>query len=166
MENEKLQEILAAHKTWIESAGEKGERAYLHGANLRGANLRGAYLHGAYLHGADLHRADLHGADLQGANLSGANLRDDDLRGADLHGADLRGANLREADLQGADIDFACWPLWCGSLHAKVDERIARQLLYHAFAVGIEFFPGGLTEDQKTWLQKFEHATDEVNSKM
>ena len=131
MENEKLQEILAAHKTWIESAGEKGERADLSGANLRGANLRGANLRGAHLHGADLHRAD-----------------------------------LREADLRGADIDFACWPLWCGSLNAIVDERLARQLFYHAFAVGVEFFPSGLTAEQKEWLQKFEHATDEVNSKM
>ena len=95
------------------------------------------------------------------ADLSGANLR-----GADLHRADLREADLHRADLSEANIDFACWPLWCGSLRAKVDDRIARQLLYHAFAVGIEFFPGGLTKDQKTWLQEFEHATDEVNSKM
>jgi hypothetical protein len=105
-------------------------------------------------------------ADLRGADLRGADLRVADLRGADLRGADLRVADLREADLSGANIDFSCWPLWCGSLNAKIDERIARQLLYHAFAVGIEFFPGGLTEDQKTWLQKFKRATNEVNSKM
>ena len=45
---------------------------------------------------------------------------------ADLNGADLRGANLRDADL-----DFSCWPLWCGSLHVKIDDRIAHQLIYH-----------------------------------
>jgi hypothetical protein len=166
MENEKLQEILAAHKTWIESAGEKGERANLSKANLSGADLSGADLSGANLSKANLSGADLSGANLSKANLSKANLSGADLQGAVLSEAYLRRADLSGANLQGANIDFACWPLWCGSLHAKVDERMARQLLYHAFAVGIGFFPGGLTEDQKTWLQKFEHATDEVNRKM
>lgn len=45
--------------------------------------------------------------------------------------ANLRGANLRDADLRGADIDYACWPLWCGGLHVKIDKRIACQLAYH-----------------------------------
>ena len=45
---------------------------------------------------------------------------------ANLYGADLRGANLR-----GANLDFSCWPLWCGSLHVKIDDRIAHQLIYH-----------------------------------
>lgn len=72
-------------------------------------------------------------------------LLDFDLRGANLHEADLRGANLREADLCGADlcganlcganIDYACWPLWCGSLGVKVDVCIARQLAYHLCAL-------------------------------
>ena len=69
-------------------------------------------------------------------NLSGLNLRDADLCDAnlchaDLCHADLRGANLRDADLRGADIDYACWPLWCGGLHVKIDKRIACQLAYH-----------------------------------
>jgi len=66
-------------------------------------------------------RADLQGADLQGANL----------RGADLRVADLREANLREANLQGANLDFSAWPLSCGSLQAKADERLVAQLLFH-----------------------------------
>lgn len=45
--------------------------------------------------------------------------------------ADLYGADLRGADLRGADLDFSCWPLWCGSLHVKIDDRIAHQLIYH-----------------------------------
>ena len=73
------------------------------------------------LRGADLYGANLHGADLSGANLSGAKL----------HGADLYGAN----------IDFAAWPLWCGSKDVKIDERIARQLLAHAFQVAGQFCP-------------------------
>lgn len=60
-----------------------------------------------------------------------ADLQDADLWGANLWGANLRSANLRDADLWGADVDYSCWPLWCGSLDAKVDRRIAAQLAYH-----------------------------------
>ena len=85
-------------------------------------------------------------ANLRGANLSDADLRDADLRGADLSDAylsraDLRGADLRGADLRDADLDFSEWPLWCGSASVKIDERIARQLLAHAFSVAREFCP-------------------------
>ena len=70
----------------------------------------------------ELHKMWLNG----GENGKCANLRD-----ADLSGANLRGANLYGADLRGADLDFSCWPLWCGGLGVKIDDRIARQLIYH-----------------------------------
>ena len=82
------------------------------------------------LRGADLHRANLCEANLQRANLRGA-----DLHRANLCEAKLQRANLRGADLRGANIDYACWPLWCGSLGVKVDVRIARQLAYHLCAL-------------------------------
>ena len=79
-------------------------------------------------HGANLREANLREADLWGADLRGANLRE-----ANLWGADLRGANLREANL-----DYACWPLWCGSIGAKIDKHIWCQLAYHLCAVEID----------------------------
>lgn len=60
-----------------------------------------------------------------------AALRGFDLRKANLRGADLRKVDLRGVDLRGADLDYACWPLWCGGLHVKIDKRIACQLAYH-----------------------------------
>jgi hypothetical protein len=60
-----------------------------------------------------------------------ANLCDAYLCGANLCDANLCDADLRRADLRDADIDFACWPLWCGSNHVKVDRRIAAQLAAH-----------------------------------
>ena len=70
----------------------------------------------------ELHKMWLWGdANGKRANLYGANLQE-----ADLWGADLRGADLREVDL-----DYSCWPLWCGGLGVKIDDRIARQLIYH-----------------------------------
>ena len=98
-------------------------------------NLRGADLCEADLCEADLCEADLCGADLCGANLHRTDLRGADLCEADLCVADLSKADLRAADLRGANIDYACWPLWRGSLGVKVDVRIARQLAYHLCAL-------------------------------
>jgi hypothetical protein len=84
----------------------------------------------------ELHRQWLNGnSSGRRANLRRANLQGADLQGANLQGANLRGADLRRANLQGADLDYACWPLWCGSLAAKIDRRIAAQLAYHFLAV-------------------------------
>ena len=120
MEREELRKVLDLHEKWVrkESGGVYADLrdTDLHGANLRGANLRGA----------DLRCADLRGADLRCADLRGANLRR-----ADLRGTELQGAGLWRADLQGADLDYSTWPLWCGSLIAYIDDRIAIQLLYH-----------------------------------
>ena len=48
--------------------------------------------------------------------------------------ADLSYANLLYADLSSADLDFSAFPLWCGGLNAKIDKKIAIQLLYHALS--------------------------------
>lgn len=111
MDQTRLQKILRDHKKWRDSDGKNGEKADLCGADLDYANLNGA----------DLRDADLRDADLRGANLRDANLSD-----ADLHYADLRGANLC-----GANLDFSAFPLWCGGLNVHLDDRLARQILYH-----------------------------------
>lgn len=74
----------------------------------------------------DGERANLRNVDLRYAGLQDANLR-----GADLRNVDLRNVDLRYANLQGADLDYSCWPLWCGSLGVHIDDRLAKQLLYH-----------------------------------
>ena len=164
---DKLNEILANHKLWIDSNIEYGNRANLRGASLRGASLSDADLRGANLCDADLSGADLSDANLSDADLSGANLSDANLRGADLsdadlrdaslrganlnyanlRGASLRGANLRDAnlcdanlsdaDLCDANLDYSCLPLWCGSLSANFDDRQIIQFVYHIVKSGL-----------------------------
>ena len=73
MKQEELQEILDAHKKWI-NGKDGGARANLSGADLSDANLIGANLSGADLIGANLIGANLIGADLSGANLIEADL--------------------------------------------------------------------------------------------
>ncbi len=113
MNQKELSIVLEKHGKWLRNE-EGGERANLCGANLCDANL--------------------YGANLCDANLYGANLCDANLCDANLYGANLRDANLRGANLRGADLDYASWPLWCGSLHARIDDRQAKQLLYHVLS--------------------------------
>lgn len=115
MEQSKLNEILELHKKWLYDK-EGGTKAYLTHANLAYANLEGA---------------NLRGANLVGTNLTDANLRYANLRGADLRGADLAYANLKDADLRDANLDFSTLPLWCGGLDFTIDEKQAKQLVYH-----------------------------------
>lgn len=112
MNANKLQEILEKHRSWLEDK-EGGVRADLRYADLSRANLR---------------NADLRGANLRYANLLGADLREADLRGANLIGANLRGADLRGADLSRAELDYSVFPLWCGGIEWKVDDKLPRML--------------------------------------
>lgn len=50
---------------------------------------------------------------------------------ATLRDANLSGANLSDANLSGANIDFCSLPISCRGLNFKIDERIAKQLVYH-----------------------------------
>ncbi len=102
MPDEELQEILEAHRKWVESEGKEGERADLFEANLQEADLDGANLQEANLYEANLQEAYLVEANLQGAKLRGAKLQGASLREAKLQGAYLDGANLQEATLVGA----------------------------------------------------------------
>ena len=109
-----LQQILKQHRLWLEKKGD--ERTDLRYVDLCCVDL-------SYV---DLSYADLSCADLRYADLSYA-----DLRYADLSCADLCGANLSYADLRGANIDFSQLNLSCKGLNFKIDERQAKQLMYH-----------------------------------
>ncbi len=100
---EELQEILEAHRKWVESEGKEGKRA-----DLARANLRGAFLFEANLEGASLNEANLQNAFLLEANLEGANLAEANLEGVDLLSAQLKGVNLQSAtNLTASDVKRA-----------------------------------------------------------
>ena len=108
MDTRPIKDVLAAHKEWLESNGERGERAELKGAVLQQADLHEANLERADLTGARMTVSDLMGANLKGANLSGADLWMSDMKDTILEGADLRGANLSEVtNLASAQLDLA-----------------------------------------------------------
>ena len=110
--DEAIAQVLKDHALWLDSAGERGKRASLRGANLAEAslwraNLQEADLREANLVGASLQRARLQGADLQRASLQGANLHKARLRDVKLQQAKLEAANLQEADFENADLTGA-----------------------------------------------------------
>ena len=134
MDENKLKEILDKHEKWLN--GEKGrERADLSYSNLSNSNLRGSNLSCSDLRGSNLSGSNLSGSDLSGSNLTCSNLSGSDLSGSNLSGSNLRGSDLSGSNLRGSDLDYSVWPLWCGSLKAYVDDRIAIQLLYHTLSV-------------------------------
>ena len=157
MEMIELKNILALHKKWLNEE-EGGEKADLHGADLNGicldnvdfrnANLKCTSFRGAVITNSDFRSADLYGADFRGAFLQGsdfasANLKNADftwanLCDADFLNADLMGADLGEADIKGVDFDYACLPLWCGSLNAHFDDKQLKQIAYHLVKAGLQ----------------------------
>ena len=53
--------------------------------------------------------------------------------------ANLLGANLLGANLRDADLDFSSSvPMWCGGIKIDICAKIAKQLIYHAFAQNCE----------------------------
>ena len=138
MTQEELQTILEKHKKWLNDV-PGGERANLASAYLKDANLKGANLEDANLEGANLKGANLKGANLEGANFEYVILKGANLKGANLERANLKCANLERANLEGTNLDFACWPLWCGSLRdVQIDKRIFAQLAYHLCRVIVD----------------------------
>jgi len=126
MEVAKLNKILDDHKLWLQTNGEHGKRA-----NLSYVDLSSADLNNVDLSYADLNNANLGSANLTYANLTYAELIYANLNNANLNNVDLRYADLRYADLNSANLDFSAFPLWCGSLNVHINDRQAKQLLYH-----------------------------------
>ena len=148
--------VIHAVKTGASLDDASLDGAFLDGASLNGASLNYASLSYASLNGASLNGAYLNGASLNRASLNYAYLNDASLNGASLDGAFLDGAFLDGAFLDGANIDYTGWPLRCSSLTTNVCDKIAAQLLFHAFAVA-RINP---TDEQITFIRNF-HRFDE-----
>ena len=83
---------------------------------------------------------------------------------ANLSGANLSGADLSGANLSGANLDYSAWPLWCGSLGVKIDERIGRQLLYHALSACAPWICP--TKKQLDWANGFHRVGEAPKLKL
>jgi len=107
---EKLDDIIAQHKIWLEGNGE-GKRADLRWADLSGADLRGV----------DFSYATLFGANLCGADLQGADLSDADFRKVVFSGAVVSGVNIKKIK------DYETTEVWINYRLVLVKELVIRQ---------------------------------------
>ena len=152
MTQEKLREVLEAHKLWLNSDGKEGELADLSSEDLRGLDLPGADLRGADLRWANLIGADLHNANLLDADLRGADLSYANLIYANLSGTNLIGTALIGTDLYGTDLNCSCLYLWRSSLYAHFDDRQLKQIAYHLVKAGLH--SQNASEETKRELEK------------
>ena len=112
-----LNKILDSHKLWLETKGEKGEKANLSyidlsyidltNVNLSHAILYCTRLNYTKLNYTNLSFCNLEAADLTGAILIGTNLFKANLAEANLSNTNLTNANLRETDLYKTNFFYA-----------------------------------------------------------
>ena len=105
LSRDQIEQILAAHRLYVETERRQGRRADLGSADLSGLNFSGLNLRRVKMDRAVLKGADFTGARLERANLIGALLAHARLDSADLTGARLSGANLVSASLRNALLD-------------------------------------------------------------
>lgn len=107
IEDRELQEILTAHKLWIQSAHCRGQRADFRNKNLRGVGLDDADLDSAMFQGADLCGVWAMNANFASANFSGANLEMAKVQGSCFSVADFSRANLNNAGFDESNLECA-----------------------------------------------------------
>ena len=134
-----LEACLNAHALWIDTHGERGQRADLNGVDLRGWSFAFRPLAGMRLRRSNLEGADFTGADLTMADLSFSNLEKARFADANLSGATLRGVNLSEAVLTSVNMSPVDTlgdgsKMWPTNLEAATlfDAKIARDELAKA----------------------------------
>src|SRR6478609_2837560 len=97
-----IEQMLAAHRLYLETEWHQGNRANFASADLSGHDFSGLNLRGIKMDRAVLRGADFTGAHLQSANLVGALAEQACFDRADLSRARLSGANLASASLESA----------------------------------------------------------------
>ena len=135
MDRAKLDEILEKHKKWLnnEEGGECADMRYsgLRHSDLSHSNLSHSDMRHSNLRYSDMNHSNLINSDMRHSNLSHSNLSHSDMRHSNLINSNLINSDMSHSNLSGSNLDYSCWPLWCGSLDVHIDDRIARQLLYH-----------------------------------
>ena len=112
LSRDEIEQMLAAHRLYLETEYHQGHRANFSSADLAGRDFSGLNLRGIKMDRALLSGADFTGAHLQSANLIGAIAERAcfdraDLSRARLSGANLVSASLEDAYLTKADMEFA-----------------------------------------------------------
>jgi hypothetical protein len=102
LSRDEIEQMLAAHRRYLETQWHQGHRANFASADLSGQDFSGLNLRGIKMDRAVLRGADFTGTQLQRATLIGVISEEARFDRADLSGARLSGANLVSASLENA----------------------------------------------------------------
>lgn len=167
MRKEDIEAAIWNHQKWLKGdggacanfarqslRGEKFVGCDLRKANFKGAKLQNADFTYAKLDGADFRCVMAYGAKFKNASLNFASMKEADLVNVDFAMASLVMTDFSEANLKDASFDFSAFPLWCGSLSAKLDDAQIKQLIYHVVKAGLhsENVSDKLKENLKKWI--------------
>src|SRR5712664_619945 len=97
LSRDEIEQMLAAHRLYLETEWRQGHRANFASADLSGRDFSGLNLRGIKMDRAVLRGADFTGAQLQRANLIGAISEEARFDRADLSGARLGQTSFRRA---------------------------------------------------------------------
>jgi len=108
---------------------------------LRDSNLSGSILTNSVFYRTDISWVNMkcvsgtnvtfNQSNLGWSDFSGADLKNSIFRNSRLTGVNFINVKLNGTRLYNNDIDFSCFPLFCGSLDIKCDEKLFQQLAYH-----------------------------------
>jgi len=108
---EEIESVLERHQLWLDSKGQRGQRADLSKANLERESFKGVNLQNAYFQEAIVKGVDFQDADLSDSNFQAALVSDARFSQAKLQRADLKGAiGLQPRQLAGTDLCHAILP--------------------------------------------------------
>lgn len=95
-----------SHKTWIESAGEKGVQANFEGKDLQGLNLENLDLRYAIFKNSNLIRVKITNCQLQGSDFSGAHLNYSYSQDSDFSHSNLQNTNFEGSTIINSTFEY------------------------------------------------------------
>lgn len=100
--------------------------------DLSGVDFSGSSLVCCNFRGANCTGANFSGATCDGSIFESTTCLDTLFIKTNLRNTNFRGTIITGSDFTGSIFEFTCWPLWRGSVGAKIDKKIACQLLFYA----------------------------------
>lgn len=128
------------------------ESVYLSDCNLHWADLQGAEIHNCRIGNCNCNTIDLSYSEIcNGTYVNKCDFRKADLTCAKMKDCEFFDCTMNRARFGNTDalntiFDLSSFPLWCGTLHIKTDDRLPAQLLYHLARLNTENMSGGMKE--------------------
>lgn len=136
----------------LQAKNSHWENVYLSHCDLHWANLQGAKIHNCHIENCNCNAIDLDNSEIcNGTYVSKCDFKKADFFYAKMKDCEFFDCTMNRAAFGNTDVlntifDLSGFPLWCGTLHIKADDRLPAQLLYHLARLNTENMSGGMKE--------------------